>query len=642
MNSSDRKLGMHRNITRRDFVHELGLASLALGSMGSGLPASVWAGTAGADAMAIYYPPTRTGLRGSHPGSFEVAHALAREHKVFDQPRELNEDYDLVVVGGGLSGLAAAYFYRQKHGADAKILILDNHDDFGGHAKRNEFNQGGPMRLAWGGTVNMEYTKYSANAMGLLTDLGIDIPRLLKGSEFGWMNNKTGLKPATWFDQKTYGKNVLLPGVMITEMSPHDLAVQVGAFPIAEPAQAALRRFLLADQDVLAGMTEAQKQTYLATTSYQEFLRQHFALPDEAIQVFSGGAMGFWGVRAENLSVAECLETGLPGAHVLGSFVESAEESAAGPSTSAMFPDGNASVARLLVRSLIPGAFPGMTPDSDPFGIVTADLDYSQLDRSGSPVRLRLNSTAIHAANTDDGVDNRGAGTVVNYVTAGEVLQVHGKHCVLACYNNIIPSVCPQLPEAQKAALAQCIRRPMLIMNVALRNGQALQKSGISGAYLPGGLCQTMTLVTGVNVGDYHPQWRPEDTCVVQFYGAVGAPQPEGLTISQQNQAGRAHLLEMGFEDFEREIRRTMVGIWGPSGFDPAKDILAIMIDRWPHGYARDHIDLEDPAWNTEPYPNVTGRQPFGHIAIANSDAGADAYTHIAFDQAWRAVQELP
>ena len=254
-----------------------------------------------------------------------------------------------------------------------------------------------------------------------------------------------------------------------------------------------------------------------------------------------------------------------------------------------------------------------------------------------SPVRLRLNATAVHAGNTDDG-----AGTAVTYVVDGEVLQVRGKRCVLACYNNIIPSLCPALPEAQKAALAQCIRRPMLIMNVALRNGEALQKSGISGAYLPGGLCQSMALVTGINVGEYHPRWRPEDPCVVQFYGAVAAPQPEGLTITQQNQAGRYRLLGMGFEDFERDIRTTMAGIWGPSGFDPAGDILAITVDRWPHGYARDHLDLEDPAWNADPPPNVIGRQPFGNIAIANSDAGADAYTHTAIDQAWRAVNELP
>ena len=181
-----------------------------------------------------------------------------------------------------------------------------------------------------------------------------------------------------------------------------------------------------------------------------------------------------------------------------------------------------------------------------------------------------------------------------------------------------------------------------MVVNVALRNGRALQKSGISGAYLPGRLCQGVNLVTGINVADYRPEWRPEDPCIVQFYGAVGAPQPEGLTISQQNQAGRALLLGMSFEDHEREVRTVMNGIWGPSGFDPADDILAITVNRWPHGYARDHLDLEDPAWNADPPPNVVGRQTFGHIAIANSDAGADAYTHTAFDQAWRAVSELP
>jgi spermidine dehydrogenase len=182
----------------------------------------------------------------------------------------------------------------------------------------------------------------------------------------------------------------------------------------------------------------------------------------------------------------------------------------------------------------------------------------------------------------------------------------------------------------------------LLVVNVALRNGRALQKSGIAGAYLPGRLCQGVNLVTGINVADYRPQWNPDEPCVVQFYGAVGAPQPEGLSISQQNQAGRAVLLGMSFEDHEREVRTVMNGIWGASGFDPAEDILAITVNRWPHGYARDHLDLEDPAWNANPPPNVIGRQAFGNIAIANSDAGADAYTHTAIDQAWRAVNELP
>jgi len=632
MKPVNKKPGANRGITRRDFVHDLGLGSLMLG-----IPPALWADALSAQAADRYYPPTRTGLRGSHPGSFETAHALAREHRVFGAPKKLDESYDLIVVGGGLSGLSAAYFYRQIHGADAKVLIIDNHDDFGGHAKRNEFHQGGSMRLAWGGTVNMEYTKYSATAKGLLDDLGINIPRLLEGNQFRWLQNGTGLQGAAWFNKEHYGRNVVLPGLIITQMPAEELAQQVESLPISQHAQEALRQFLLASDDVLSGMTLAQKQAYLRTTSYESFLREQFDLPDEVIELFSPRTMGFWGVRAENLSVAECLETGLPGWHVLGDFVESPEEAAAGPSASAMFPDGNASIARLLVRSLIPEALPGMTPDSDPFDIVTADLEYEQLDRADLPVRLRLNATGIHANNTDND-----KGVVVNYVVNDEVLQVSAKSCVLACYNNIIPYLCPQLPEAQKAALAMSIRRPMLIINVVLRNGEALKKSGISGADLNGNICQSMALVTGVNVGEYHPAWRPEEACVVQFYGAVGAPDPDGLTISQQNQAGRVRLLEMKFEDFERDVRAAMTGVWGDSGFNPDEDILAITVDRWPHGYARDHIDLEAADWNASPQPNVVGRQTFGNIAIANSDAGADAYTHTAIDQAWRAVNDLP
>jgi spermidine dehydrogenase len=631
MKRSDRKLGMHRKICRRDFIHDLSLASLSLG-----MPASAWTAPTGGDQQAAYYPPTLTGLRGSHPGSFEVAHALAREHKVFEQARDLDESYELVVVGGGLSGLAAAYFYRKLHGANAKILLLDNHDDFGGHAKRNEFHQAGPLRLAWGGTVNMEYTKYSAIARGLLDELGIDVPRLLKTSDFGWMDNRTGLGPATWFDRQTYGRDVLLPGVLLTDPAVQQLAARVGEFPLSQEAQGALRRFLLSTEDVLAGMTATQRRDYLRHTSYRDFLRAHFEMPDEAIQVFSGAAMGFWGVRAENLSVMECLETRLPGAHVLGADGQSADDSTDGPSPEAMFPDGNASIARLLVRSMLPSAFPDMKADDDPFTIVTAALDYRQLDQASAALRLRLNATAVQAEN----LDGR-PGVAVTYVKGGEVWRVSGKHCVLACYNNIIPSLCPQLPEQQKAALRQCIKRPLLVVNVALGNGRAIGQSGISGAYLPGRICQSMMLVTGVNVADYHPAWRPEDPCVVQFYGAVGAAQPEGLTISQQNQAGRARLLAMSFEDYEREVRTVMTGIWGASGFEPADDILAITVNRWPHGYARDHRDLEDTAWNADPLPNVIGRRPFGNIAIANSDAGADAYTHTAIDQAWRAVNEL-
>lgn len=628
---SDSKLGMQREITRRDFIHDVGLASLLLN-----VPASAWASTNEVGSASAIYPPTSTGLRGAHPGSFEVAHALAREGKIFDQAKESDEHYDLIVVGGGISGLAAAFFYRKLHGSDSSILILDNHDDFGGHAKRNEFHQGGEMRLAWGGTVNMEYPHYSDTAMGLLNDLGIDIQRLLKEFDFRWTEGINGLKASTWFDQETFGKDVLLPGMALSEMTAQELAGRVDEFPLSEAARSSLRQFLLSSQDVLLGMKDKQKLVYLSSTSYRDFLREHFAMPDGAFQIFSATALGFWGVRAENLSVIEALESSLPCAHVLGNYWQS-EELTAQNNPSAMFPDGNSSIARLLVRSMVPMAFPDMNSDSDPFSIVTTALDYSQLDQASSSVKVRLKATAVEVENKADG-----SGVAVNYVKDGEVIRVHARASVLACYNRIIPSLCPQMPDRQKEALSQCIKRPMLIMNVALRNGQALQNTGISSAYLPGRLCQLMFLITGINAGDYHPQWRPQDPCVIQFYGGVSPPQTEGLSIVQQNQAGRARLLAMDFEDFESEVRTVMSAVWGAGGFDAAEDILAITVNRWPHGYARDHLDLEDANWNADPPPNVVGRQPFGNITIANSDAGADAYTHTAIDQAWRAVNELP
>ena len=214
--------------------------------------------------------------------------------------------------------------------------------------------------------------------------------------------------------------------------------------------------------------------------------------------------------------------------------------------------------------------------------------------------------------------------------------------CILACYNRIIPHLCPSLPETQKKALGQCVKRPMGTVNVLLRDGLAVQQSGIAGAFLPGSLLQLVSVVTGVNAGPYQSDWKPEEPCLLHFFFGVPPENPDGMSIVQQSQAGRMRLLAMEFDDFEDEVRRVLKGIWGASGLDTDTDILAITVNRWPHGYARDLIDLEDAAWLATPGPYEIGRRPFGNIAIANSDAGADAYTHTAIDQAWRAVGDLP
>ncbi len=633
MKKSDQKLGMNRDITRRDFIHEISLGAIALG-----LPMPLWSGDLSAPAPGVYYPPTLTGMRGSHPGAFESAHALGREGKTFNAPSVLDEHYDLVVVGGGISGLAAAYFFRQQHGPDSRILILDNHDDFGGHAKRNEFYQGGPMRLAWGGTVNMEYPYYSDVAMGLIKQLGIDIPRLLEDFAFDFSTKSYGLGTSTFFDAAHYGKDVLLPGVEFRNSDLNALAENVDQFPISPEGLAALKAFLNARVDVLADMDEVQRETYLSSTSYPDFLRQHFNMPEDAIQLFRNGPSGFMGLKAEYNSVAECIRSGLPASHVLGGTGQ--REPGERHSPVAMFPDGNSSIARLLVRSLIPQAFPDMPPDADSHSIVRQRLDYSQLDQPGSNIRLRLNSTVVHAANQP--AEQAGIAFVaLSYVNDDQVLQVKGDRAVMACYNQIIRHLVPELPDAQKEALSKCTKRPLMVVNVVLRNGEALKKTGVGSAYLPGSYLDHMQLVSGINVADYRPEWRAEDACIMQFYAGLGVEVPAGTSVAQMQQLTRLWLLDQTFEGFEREIRTVLNGIYGSAGFNATEDILAITVNRWPHGYARDHVDMEDADWNVEPQPNVIGRQRCGNIVIANSDAGADAYTHTAIDQAWRAVNEL-
>src|SRR5580698_9207924 len=178
--SRDRELGMNRKITRRDF-----LDGVALTVGGSVLAASTpWLRALGSADSAFapekdpnYYPPALMGMRGNHEGTYTTAHSL-RDGEFWDsaaKPESTGEKYDLVVVGGGISGLAAAYFYRKHAGPKARILILDNHDDFGGHAKRNEFRAGNRMLLSYGGTQSIESpSRYSKVAAGLITELGID------------------------------------------------------------------------------------------------------------------------------------------------------------------------------------------------------------------------------------------------------------------------------------------------------------------------------------------------------------------------------------------------------------------------------------------------------------------------------------
>ena len=625
-------------ITRRDFLNGI---PLAIGGAVAGqlLPAYIaaafGAGQAPQDAPG-YYPPALTGMRGSHPGSFEAAHRL-RDGDFWSQspkPAPTGEDYDLIVVGGGISGLAAAHFYRAKH-SGARILILDNHDDFGGHAKRNEFSLAGHVELMNGGTLMIDSPRpYSAVADGLLKTLGIDPVALSEKCTRSEFYPSLGLRRGIFLDKETFGADKL---IVAAKGAPWEQLLAQS--PLSPQVRSDIARIEEAKIDYLPGLTSSEKKALLSRMSYRDFLLNVVKADPGVIPFYQARTHGEWGVGIDAVSALDVWAFHFPGFQGLNLAAGSAPHMgitpagyADGGSYTFHFPDGNASIARLLVRDLIPDAVPGNTAED----VVTARIDYSRLDRPGSPVRIRLASTVVRARNIGD---RASSGAVeIAYFRGDEVYAVRAQSCVLACWNMMIPYLCPELPEQQKEALRSLVKTPLIYASVALRNWTAFKTLGISRVYAPGSYFSTFSLNQVVDIGTYRSVRSPDEPVLIRM---VRTPCQPGLPERDQNRAGQLDIFNTTFETFERNIRDQLGRTLGPGGFDPAKDITAITVNRWPHGYAYEYNPLFDPDWPEGHEPNVIGRARFGRITIANSDSGAMAYTDSAIDQAYRAVQEL-
>jgi spermidine dehydrogenase len=612
-------------MNRRDFLNGVAL------TVAAGLtPAAQVA------AQPARYPPALMGLRGQHAGSFETAHAFALEGRRFDAaalPAE--ESYDLVVVGGGISGLAAAHFYR-KAVPQARILILDNHDDFGGHARRNEFTLGGRMLIGYGGSESIQSPKamWSGVAKGLLRDLGVDVSRFERLFDRR-LYHSLGLSRGIFFAREAFGRDALVAGDASSLSAEEETRRLSNAKPIAElvagfPISEASRRQLIAlhdpKRDPLRGQPAEAKARVLRATSYRDYLIKVCGCSEEVANCFQGRTLGFYGLGADSVPAADARSLGYPGFAGLG--LPKADGEGYQEPYIYHFPDGNASLARLLVRSLVPGVAPGRTMDD----VVLAPFDYGRLDQPGQNVRIRLDSTCVNVAGA-------GATALVAYVRGDRLHRVAARHVVLACFHMVIPHIMPELPEPQRQALSQNVKTPLVYTNVLIRDWRAWAKLGVHDIAAPMSFHNRVKLDFPVGMGGYRNPRDPGEPMVVHMVHVPGAPN-QGLDARAQFRAGRAQLLAMTFAEFEERIRDELDRMLGPGGFDSARDIAAITVNRWSHGYSYVANSLFDP----EDYEDTVlkpARSKFGRVAIANTDAGGDAYVHLSIDHASRAVGEL-
>ncbi len=251
------------------------------------------------------------------------------------------------------------------------------------------------------------------------------------------------------------------------------------------------------------------------------------------------------------------------------------------------FPDGNASIARMLVRSLVPGALPGHTMED----IVTARANYARLDDAASPIRIRLNSTAVKAKHVGDPASAKEV--EVTYVRGGQARRVRARNCILACYNMVIPYLCQEMPAKQKEALAYAVKIPLVYTNVQISNWKAFQKLGINGFYAPGAYFSHVTLDFPVSMGDYRFPSSPEESCLLHL---LRTPCEPGLDCKDQYRAGRYELVHYKIRNLRAPCCEiNLAATLSAGGFDPARDIEAITVNRWPHGYAYEYNELFEP-----------------------------------------------
>ncbi len=591
---------------------------------------------ASAETVQLYYPPAWLGVRGDHDGSEVAPHSTALKGLNYTFSDAAPESFDLIVIGAGMSGLTAAYEF-QKQQPQAKILIVDNHDDFGGHAKRNEFTVNNQLLITYGGSESLDNPKhsFSETAHGLLKELGVDWQKLGTYFQQDLYEKQWGLVDGVLFRQPAFAERKIVKYIPKVAYQAADIAKTteiINQFPIPDTDKAALIEIFTAPKNYLAGKKWKAKQKYIEETSYYDFLKNDVKLPEKALAYLTNLSMDYWGHPINAISIQDALNSTFsedasdtyPAIQKLG-FKPDLEEK---EPYIYHFPDGNASLTRLLVRKLIPAVATGNTMED----VVTVKFDYEQLDKPEHPVKIRLNTTALR-------VENRGDSVWVGSLKSGEqtLSMAQAKKVIYAGHAALAPHIMPEMSESQKAAMKTNVKIPMVYAKVALKNARAWQKLGISALYAPNSPYCLVQLDDPVNIGDYRHAKTPDEPIVIHCIRIATAF--DGATARDKYRAGRLQLIQQQKADLEKELMDFLNDIYQLAGEKAEDAVAGIMINRWAHGYSYEQVSLWDSDEFTE-QSTAHMQQKIGNIFMANTDVAWMPYLQDAIDQGIRAAKE--
>ncbi|WP_246610885.1 NAD(P)-binding protein [Nonomuraea rhizosphaerae] len=639
--SSAHDLGMDRPISRRDFFDGVAMSVGAAALVTACAPLQGGAGAIGTRRLRVpkeaASPAGLTGLQGNTAQALSVPHAM-RDDRFWPYagtPQPTGEQYDLVVVGGGISGVSAAFEWQFRN-PDARILILDNHDEIGGHARRNEFRPAGrpgPLVGCGGSRSIQAHSAWTAEGKLLLGRLGVE-PEKLGGYLDRQLYAGLGMYGGVMCDRETFGTERLVrlpPG-----LTPRQWTERL---PIAEQARKDLLTLYESPPDWFPGLTPEQKEERLAALTYSDFLlkvcRAH---PD--VELFCRTmSSAEWAYGTQAFGAIDAWSSGYPGFQGLG--LDSAKPSRySSPSLrkewqagdAYHFPEGNQALVRMMVGRMIPG-FAGAT-DMD--GVTTTSYDYGRLDQSANPVRFRLSSPVVSVSN--DGPPGTATTATVGYFDGHGIRSVRAGSVVLACWNTMIPYLVTDLPYEQKQALREAVKTPLVSATVQVRGWEAWRRLGLSRARWTGAYWCVSELDQPVSMPGYHAPRGPYEPVNVHL---TAAPCRSELGPGAGSVAGRHALLKTPYHHLEFTIRDQLARLLGPGGFDPGADIEAITVNRWGHGYAPEYCRPWHAFYPDGPFPADTARRRHGRIAIANSDSVPAARADAAITAAHRAVADL-